>query len=349
MEENWTSHIIRQSDARKMAELEDNSIELVVTSPPYPMIEMWDGLFSGLDPRIGEAIGSEDGNTAFRLMLEQLDKVWKEVSRVTRSGGIVCINVGDATRNLGGAYQLYPTHAAISRFFRGQGFEELPSIIWKKPSNSPNKFLGSGTLPVNAYVTLEHEFILIFRKTPRRTFSSNYEAKRRQESAFFWEERNQWFTDIWDDLRGTRQKLNSTGTRKRSGAFPIDVPLRLINMYSIQGDTVLDPFGGTGTTMIAAAASQRNSVCYEIDQELAESAGRNLLESRKLLESIITKRIEDHLSFLASEKEKGREFTYFNENHNCHVVSRSETEVRIRRIQEIYQVEEGNEIRVNYF
>ena len=331
-----------------MADLGDNSIDLVVTSPPYPMIEMWDTLFSELNPDIGEAVKSEDGPEAYRLMLEQLNKVWVEVSRVTRGGGIVCINIGDATRNLGNSYQLYPTHTAISKFFRGEGFEELPSIIWKKPSNSPNKFLGSGTLPVNAYVTLEHEYILIFRKTPRRSFTSDSEVRMRQESAFFWEERNQWFTDIWEGLRGTRQQLSYPGSRNRSGAFPVEVPLRLINMYSIQGDTVLDPFAGTGTTMFAAAAAQRNSVGYEIDRELAEGAGRNLLEAKELLDSIISKRIGDHQKFVEYESSRGRTFSYFNVHHNFPVVSRTESSIRLRKIGRIYRGESSGEIRVDY-
>lgn len=84
------------------------------------------------------------------------------------------------------------------------GFSNLPNIIWKKPTNSPNKFMGSGTLPVGAYVTLEHEFILLFRKDSKRVFESDQDKQLRKESAFFWEECNQWFSDSWD-LKGISQ------------------------------------------------------------------------------------------------------------------------------------------------
>ena len=102
------------------------------------------------------------------------------------------------------------------------GFTNLPEIIWRKPTNSPNKFMGSGMLPAGAYVTLEHEFILIFRKGGKRIFKSDAEKLKRQQSAFFWEERNVWFSDLWT-LTGTNQKLNNKNSRERSAAYPFDL------------------------------------------------------------------------------------------------------------------------------
>lgn len=348
MEDLATSHAIWNSDCRNMVETGSRSVDLVVTSPPYPMIEMWDRLFSDFDPNIMKAIAELDGARAFRLMNEQLNLAWKEVARVVKDGGIVCINIGDATRNLGRSYQLYPSHTAISDFFRNNGFEELPSIIWKKAANSPNKFLGSGTLPVNAYVTLEHEFILIFRKNPRRKFSGAHEAERRKESAFFWEERNLWFSDVWENLKGTRQKLKIKGARERSGAFPVELASRLVNMYSIQGDTVLDPFAGTGSTALAAAAYRRNSIGYEIDSELADGAMKSFMESREALNSMIEKRLEDHRSFVEKEAEKGRDFSYFNRVHGFPVVTKSETGIVLRKVKEISPDSDGKRIIVSY-
>lgn len=342
-----TSHTIRQGDSRNMEVIGNGSVNLVVTSPPYPMIEMWDHIFSEMDPEVAKALAELDGESAYRLMNDQLNLVWKEVTRVTRDGGMVCINIGDATRTLGRNYKLYPSHTAISHYFRKNGFDELPSIIWKKPSNSPNKFLGSGTLPVNAYVTLEHEYILIFRKRPRRDFSNVSDGKRRQESAFFWEERNTWFSDVWENLRGTRQRIQAGGARDRSGAFPVELPFRLINMYSIKGDTVLDPFAGTGSTAIAAAASERNSIGYELDVEMSESARATLLESRDLMNSLVEKRIADHRAFVEYEASGGREFKHYNRQHGFPVVTKSEGGIIFRNI---YGISEGEnrEIKISY-
>src|SRR5690606_1592163 len=136
------------------------------------------------------------------------------------------------------------------------GFANMPNILWRKQTNAPNKFMGSGMLPAGAYVTLEHEWILVFRKAGKRTFRSEAEKKLRRESAFFWEERNTWFSDLWD-LKGVKQKITNSGSRDRSAAYPFELPYRLINMYSVKGDIVLDPFLGTGTTALAAMATER--------------------------------------------------------------------------------------------
>ena len=133
--------------------------------------------------------------------------------------------------------------------------------------------MGSGMLPAGAYVTLEHEYILILRKGGKREFKKESDKQNRRESALFWEERNLWFSDIWFDIKGTPQTLGAQNlgdktARKRSGAYPFELAHRLINMYSVKGDRVLDPFLGTGTTMAAAMAAGRNSVGYEMDASL---------------------------------------------------------------------------------
>ena len=109
----------------------DDSIDLVVTSPPYPMIEMWDDLFIAQNPKIKEALSSQNGILAFNLMHEELNKVWFECYRVLKKGGYACINIGDATRTLDGEFQLYPSHAKILYLCSDMGFNALPGIIWK--------------------------------------------------------------------------------------------------------------------------------------------------------------------------------------------------------------------------
>ncbi|MFZ1986597.1 MAG: DNA methyltransferase, partial [Desulfatitalea sp.] len=158
-----TLHRMIFADAADMDSLNPESIDLVVTSPPYPMIEMWDELFCAADPAARKALAAADTDQAFERMHCQLDKVWAELRRVVKPGGIVCINIGDATRTIDGRFRLFANHARIILAFRALGFDQLPAIIWRKTTNAPNKFMGSGMLPPGAYVTLEHEYVLIFR------------------------------------------------------------------------------------------------------------------------------------------------------------------------------------------
>lgn len=180
-----TTHRILYGDARTMTAVGEETVDLTVSSPPYPMIKMWDSVFCSLNTEIENPLKKGDGRTAFVLMHAELDKVWCELCRVTKTGGIVCITVGDATRKTGNGFQLYPNHSRISQKFTDLGFVSLPAVLWNKQTNSPNKFLGSGMMPPNAYVTLEHEYILLFRKGGMRRFATDDEQTRRKQSAYF--------------------------------------------------------------------------------------------------------------------------------------------------------------------
>jgi len=234
-------------DSRRMPELPDASIHLVVTSPPYPMIAQWDELFA------------RQGCHDYAAMHAYLAQVWRECHRVLVDGGICCVNVGDATRRVGKEFKLYPNHARVIEACEALGFRALPYILWKKPTNRPNAFLGSGFLPPNAYVTLDCEFILLFRKGRLRRFAK-HDAPR-YASAFSKEERDRWFSQIWE-VRAAKQGP----AEARTAAFPEEIPRRLIRMFSCEGDTVLDPFLGTGTTMRVAAALGRSCVGYELPE-----------------------------------------------------------------------------------
>jgi len=192
-----TTHKIIFQDSSNMRVLSDESIDLVVTSPPYPMIEMWDQIFADQNEEIGRALKNNDGPTAFELMHQALDKVWDELYRVLKVGGIACINIGDATRTINSRFALYTNHSRIHTYMQNIGFSALPAILWRKQTNAPNKFMGSGMMPPGAYVTLEHEYILILRKGNKKEFKTIDEKKQRRESSFFWEERNVWFSDLW--------------------------------------------------------------------------------------------------------------------------------------------------------
>jgi len=324
-----TTHRIFFEPAQRTAALADASVHLVVTSPPYPMIEMWDESLASQNPLIRAALERLDGPAAFEAMHAELDRVWEELVRVTTPGGFVCVNIGDATRTLGGAFQLFPNHARILSFFQKKGFSCLPAVLWRKPTNAPNKFMGSGMLPAGAYVTLEHEYILIFRKGGKRVFKTEAEKQHRQESAFFWEERNAWFSDLWD-VRGTRQGLADGSARDRSGAFPFEIPYRLINMYSVKGDTVLDPFLGTGTTALAALVAGRNSVGYEREESLSEAIFNTLDTKPEVLNQVVTDRLERHRVFLEKRTAAGAlPCKHFNPQHQFPVMTNQEKSLRL--------------------
>ena len=270
-----TKQTIIIGNSQTMPEITDNSIHLMVTSPPYPMIQMWDKQFADLNPKIAilwqklEAQPSEEMVTQiYDAMHEDLARVWAETFRVLVDGGIACINVGDATRTLNGKFRVFCNHARVIEICQKIGFITLPYILWKKPTTKPmykgkGAFLGSGFLPPNAYVTLDCEYILIFRKGKLRKFPPK--DPDRYESKLTKEQRDEWFSQIWA-VTGTRQTADALD--RRTAAYPEEIANRLIKMFSIKNDTVLDPFLGSGTTMKVAIQNQRNSFGYEADPNL---------------------------------------------------------------------------------
>jgi DNA modification methylase len=316
-------------------------VELVVTSPPYPMVEMWDEAFENMCPGVRSSIEAGRGSEAFEAMHGELDKVWLRCADLLCDGGLLCINVGDATRSLDSRFQLYSNHARIVQAVSGMGLTPLPDILWHKPTNSPTKFMGSGMLPPGAYVTYEHEYILIFRKGQRRSFGTAGARGNRHRSAYFWEERNRWFSDVWRDLRGTGQDLGPGAERSRSAAFPFELAYRLVCMFSVYGDTVFDPFVGTGTTMLAAAAAARNSVGVEWDEGLAVEVDRSLNAVVDVGVTRARARLRAHEEFVSGRESEGRTPAHLNEPHGFPVVTRQEQSLELLVPREVRQVEPG--------
>lgn len=224
-----------------MSEIENQSVHLIITSPPYPMIKKWDSIFGIVD---------------FDKQHKILFKTWMECGRVLISGGIACINIGDATRTIDGkGFTCYPNFARVTNDMWRLGFTPLIPIFWKKISNRPNAFLGSGFLPPNCYVSQDHEYIAIFRKGFIRKFQPK--DPNRYESSFTKEERDLWFQQVWN-IQGVRGA-------KETSTFPPKIPYRLIRMFSVKGDTVLDPFCGTGIVAKMASELGRNGIGYDIE------------------------------------------------------------------------------------
>ncbi|BBO73643.1 DNA modification methylase [Desulfosarcina widdelii] len=314
------------ADAARMSGISSRSVHLAVTSPPYPMIEMWDAVFCCRN-ETKKALRHEKGMQAFESMHRDLDRVWKELDRVLVPGGIACINIGDATRTLDGEFALYPNHSRILSAMLALGFTNLPNILWRKQTNAPNKFMGSGMMPPGAYVTLEHEYVLILRKGGKRLFNDPEAKTNRRQSAFFWEERNHWFSDVWMDLKGTRQNTGDKKLRQRSGAYPVELAYRLISMFSVMGDTVLDPFLGTGTTLWAAAAAGRNGIGYEMDSAFAKMIGESCRQAVPQGRHRIAERLDAHLQFVREREENGKPIKYTNQVYGFPVITRQETEL----------------------
>lgn len=317
--------------------LDKESVDLVVTSPPYPMVAMWDKCFKGQNSLIQKYLDIEEYNIAWMEMHRVLNNIWREIVYCVKPGGFVCINIGDATRRMGNIFQLYPNHSVIIDYFIQNNFQVLPCIIWRKPTNSPTKFMGSGMYPNGAYVTLEHEYILVFRKNGIRTYTDE-EKEMRKKSAYFYNERNIWFSDMWNVL-GVSQK-GVAGSRERSGAYPLEIPYRLINMYSMQGDVVVDPFAGLGTTMLAGILSGRHSLNFEIDSELC-----NYMCSRVLTytnwDGYNNDRLRVQKEDVESAKNKGKKM-YFNEKMCIEVRTKQECGIVLPFVLETFKKQESN-------
>ena len=206
--------------------------------------------------------------------------------------------------------------------------------------------MGSGMLPAGAYVTQEHEFVLVLRKGGKREFKTAEEKLKRMQSAYFWEERNVWFSDVWEDLKGIKQNNISKKIRPRSGAYPFELPYRIINMFSLREDTVLDPFLGTGTTTAAAMATGRNSVGIEIDPNFKDHLNERFEDMLDFSNKLIENRIENHLQFVQEKTRVKGPLGYLNRVYGFPVMTSQEVEMVFDELEKINV--EGDFIEVQY-
>jgi len=282
---NQTYQRLINGDARDLSFLEDESIHLVVTSPPY-----WNLKRYNENP---EQLGHINDYESF---LSEIEKVWREVFRVLVPGGrLVCV-VGDVcvSRRQFGRHLVFPLHSDICVLCRKIGFDNLNPIIWHKISNASfeannsSKFLGKPYEP-NAIIKNDMEFILMQRKPGgyRKPTQEQRKLSKIDKKDF-----NSWFRQIWN--------IPGASTRTHPAPFPLELASRLVRMFSFTSDTVLDPFNGAGTTMIAAVRYGRNSIGIDIDPEYCRMAASSLKkESSNLFintELIFEKMISDHQS-----------------------------------------------------
>jgi site-specific DNA-methyltransferase (adenine-specific) len=245
-----TKHRVIIGDSRKMTELADKSIQLVITSPPYWQLK---------DYGNGNQIGFND---TYEDYINNLNLVWNECFRVLENGCRLCINIGDqfARSVYYGRYKVIPIRTEIIKFCETVGFDYMGAIIWQKVTTCNTTggatIMGSFPFPRNGILKLDYEFILIFKKqgTPPKV---SKEIKEKSKMTI--QEWNQLFAGHWN-VPGEKQD-------KHLAVFPEEIPRRLIKMFSFVNDTVLDPFLGSGTTSLAARKLERNSIGYEINPE----------------------------------------------------------------------------------
>ena len=248
-----THHTIVIGDSRKMAEVADESVHLVVTSPPY-----WQLKDYGDDSQIGF-------DHTYEEYINSLNLVWNECRRVLHKGCRLCVNIGDqfARAVYYGRYKVIPIRTEIIKFCESAGFDYMGTIIWQKVTTCNTtggaSIMGSFPYPRNGILKIDYEFILIFKKHGRAPKPSK-EAK--EGSRLTTEEWNSYFRGHWN-IPGEKQD-------KHLAVFPEEIPRRLIKMFSFVGDTVLDPFLGSGTTALAARRLGRNSVGYEVNPGFVE-------------------------------------------------------------------------------
>lgn len=273
-----TVHRIYLGDAREMQEMEGREVQLVVTSPPYFNLIEYEGESS--DAQLGHL-------DSYSRFLDELDKVWRRCYDLLVPGGRLCIVVGDVciSRREAGRHHVIPLHADIASRCRAIGFDYLTPIFWSKIANMATevggsaRFLGKPYEP-NAIIKNDVEYILLFRKPGAYRSPSN---EQRALSLIDPEDHRRWFRSVWTDVRGESRKAG------HPAPFPAEIAYRLISMFSFVGDTVLDPFWGTGSTTVGAIKAARSSVGYDVEPSYIE-IGRARLS--KKLESKVPARIE---------------------------------------------------------
>jgi len=256
-----TFHRLINGDARDLSFLDDESVHLVITSPPYWNLKQYN--------ESPDQLGHIQDYEAF---LAELEKVWRHIFRVLVPGGrLVCV-VGDVcvARRYFGRHLVFPLHSDICVACRRIGFDNLNPIIWYKIANASyevtngSKFLGKPYEP-NAIIKNDMEFILMQRKPGgyRKPTAAQREASKINKKDF-----DSWFQQIWT--------IPGASTKNHPAPFPLELATRLARMFSFTGDTVLDPFCGSGTTMIAAFRTGRNSIGVEIDPDYCRMAAKYL-------------------------------------------------------------------------
>ena len=262
-----TTHVVRRADSRELSFIQKESVHLVVTSPPYGSLKEYP-----------EGTGKLGNIQAYERFLDELDKVWAECFRVLVPGGRVACVVGDIclSRRQAGRHHVLPLSSDIQVRARRLGFDNLTPIRWWKVANikleasKSSRYLGKPNLP-NGVVKNDLEHILFLRKPGGYRKPTAFQEKM---SFIPTDDYASWFSPFWTDVSGQIR-------RDHPAPYPVEIPRRLIRMFSFVGDTILDPFAGTGTTAVAATELQRNSIMVDIEPTYVELMRKRLVQTEQ--------------------------------------------------------------------
>lgn len=319
-----TQHKIIFGDSRTLNQVSDKSVQLIITSPPYWQLKDYGTL---------EQIGFND---SYEEYINNLNLVWKECYRVLSDGCRMCINIGDqfARSVYYGRYKVIPIRTEIIRFCETLGMDYMGAIIWQKTTTmnttGGGAIMGSFPYPRNGILKMDYEFILIFKKLGN---APKPMPKQKKNSLLTKEEWKEYFSSHWY-FKGVKQK-------EHIAMFPEELPKRLIKMFSFEGETVLDPFLGSGTTSLAAKNLNRNSIGYEINTEFA-SIIKEKLENNKM-------KIYDQDEIIFFEDEINNDVSFkelpylFFDPHNL------DKKIDIKKIQFGSKIDNQLKIKKQYF
>ena len=257
-----TTHKLIQGDSRNLSLIKDRSVHLIITSPPY-----WQLKDYGNDGQIGF-------HDSYESYIKNLNAVWTECYRVLHDGCRLCINIGDqfARSVYYGRYKVIPIRTEIIRFCEMLGMDYMGAVIWQKQTTmnttGGGAVMGSFPYPRNGILKIDYEFILIFKKQGKAPVPT---VEQKKLSEMTKEEWNAYFASHWN-FGGAKQDGHIA-------VFPEELPRRLIKMFSFAGETVFDPFMGSGTTALAARNLQRNSIGYEINPDFKQYYEQKVVSS----------------------------------------------------------------------
>ncbi len=303
-----TEHRIIFGDSRSLNQIEDKSVQLIITSPPY-----WQLKDYGTDDQIGF-------NDSYEDYINNLNLVWKECDRVLADGCRLCINIGDqfARSVYYGRYKVIPIRTEIIRFCESIGMDYMGAIIWQKTTtmntSGGGAIMGSFPYPRNGILKMDYEFILLFKKlgnAPKPT------KEQKEQSAMTKEEWGQYFSSHWN--------FNGVKQIGHIAMFPEELPKRLIKMFSFVGETIFDPFAGSGTTSLAAKNLGRNSIGYEINKEFAPLIKEKLCSNHLVL--------GDESRVVFCEDKKGKSCSFEQLPYVFHDPHKMDKKIDVKKLQ----------------
>ncbi len=271
-----TKHTLINGDSRNMCLMPDKSVHLIVTSPPY-----WQLKDYGTDDQIGF-------NESYETYINNLNLVWSECNRILKDGCRLCINIGDqfARAVYYGRYKVIPIRTEIIRFCETLGLDYMGAVIWQKQltmhTTGGGAVMGSYPYPRNGILKIDYEFILIFKKQGKAPTPTK---EQKEMSEIDKEEWNKLFASHWT-FAGAKQDGHIA-------VFPEELPARLIKMFSFVGETIFDPFMGSGTTALAARNLKRNSIGYEINKDFKQYYEQKVVSASLLDNAICNMRVDE--------------------------------------------------------